>query len=463
LGRLLGAPEVAWLVERVRRRLEDGQGSDAAPLAGRVILASPSHDQRVAATRLFGPPRGRGDRLTVDLALVERTLRDGPWPAGLADAVTALTGPVRVRGREAARAAAAWRIAAAALRPAWEAHPALRAWADEWAAGGGFKRVARAEARRLGLVVGDQAALAGVGLGLARNAARVLAALPVAGELRAVLAQRLLGDAHGLDPGRPLAAVVGPAACALTARAEPRPALEELGVYASGLASTVLGLGIAARARPDPEPAAAATQAMLSAARAAPLALSLTLDQVLTGVVAPLEAGGTVFVCENPSIIESAAAGLRARARARSRSRGPAGHVTRAGGATEAGGAASGAARACVVCLSGQPSAAATRLVSRVAAAGASVLYHGDFDWPGLRIASALSRHVNWTPWRFAAHDYEALAGRAADFPGRLRLSGHPAESPWDPELARAMARRGLAIEEEAAVELLVADVLAAW
>jgi hypothetical protein len=41
-------------------------------------------------------------------------------------------------------------------------------------------------------------------------------------------------------------------------------------------------------------------------------------------------------------------------------------------------------------------------------------------------------------------------------------LAGKPAEAPWDPKLAVAMAEFGLALEEEAVADLLAKDVLAA-
>src|SRR4029077_20493381 len=45
-----------------------------------------------------------------------------------------------------------------------------------------------------------------------------------------------------------------------------------------------------------------------------------------------------------------------------------------------------------LVCIEGQPSQAARRLLGDLASRGATLLYHGDFDWPGLRIAQGLRR-----------------------------------------------------------------------
>jgi uncharacterized protein (TIGR02679 family) len=387
--------------------------------------------------------------LSVDLAALERTLRAGPWPAGVADAVVALTGQVTVRGESAARRAGAWAAATEAFAPALEAHPSLRPWFDRWISGGGHKRIARAQASRLGRGDASPEELAAIAREVLGAAARVMVALPVPGELRAVFARRTLGDAHGLDRARPVATVVGAAIQALTACDDVRGAWEAVGIGRSALASTVLCLGVPG-VIPGPwrtgdashAAVAPATIAALEAARAVPLALVLTAEQVMCGAVAPVDGHGVVFVCENPSILELAAAALR---------EAPAGSPAETGGC-----------RACLICVSGQPSVAATDLLARVSAAGAHVRYHGDFDWAGLRIAGTLARSIDWTPWRFGAADYRAAADIVSG-PSPVRLTGPPAESAWDPDLAVAMGAAGVAVEEEAVVEVLIDDVLAAW
>jgi hypothetical protein len=311
----------------------------------------------------------------------------------------------------------------------------------------------------------------------------VLAALPSPGELRAVFAQRVLGDAHGLDADRPVNRLASGAVRALTGRADTRQAWEDLGISPSGLASTVLGLGIPAitghhqESAPDSDalggvaiPGSAttrdlavrsATAAALAAARAVPMALALTLDQVTSGAVSPVGPGGTVFVCENPSVIARAAAALRELSGDPPRPPVPA---TRAAAATSHKARKPGGElpSVCLICISGQPSVAARALIAG-AAGGAEVLYHGDFDWAGLRIATVLGRGSAWTPWRFRAPDYEAALASAAGAPSSVPLRGPAAESPWDPELAAAMRGAGVAIEEEAVTDLLIADVVNAW
>jgi uncharacterized protein (TIGR02679 family) len=135
-------------------------------------------------------------------------------------------------------------------------------------------------------------------------------------------------------------------------------------------------------------------------------------------------AGRTVYVCENPNLLAIAADRLGARC-------------------------------APLVCTDGMPAAAQRTLLLQLAGAGASLLYHGDFDWPGLRIANLVVRSFGARPWRFAAADYAEAAGTC---PG-LALTGPPAPAAWDPALAPAMQERGLAVPEEALAAALLEDL----
>ncbi len=101
-----------------------------------------------------------------------------------------------------------------------------------------------------------------------------------------------------------------------------------------------------------------------------------------------------------------------------------------------------------------------------MAAGGAEFRYHGDFDWGGIRIASAVRQRVGqgqsrWQPWRYDKDAYEAaattvLAGHAVRLP---RLAGDPVQTPWDPGLAAVMARHDIRIEEELSLDTLLADL----
>ncbi|WP_413105359.1 DUF2399 domain-containing protein [Streptomyces sp. Inha503] len=51
-----------------------------------------------------------------------------------------------------------------------------------------------------------------------------------------------------------------------------------------------------------------------------------------------------------------------------------------------------------MVCLQSQSSAAVITLLCRLRHHGACLLYHGDFDWGGLHIATSLLRRISWQP-----------------------------------------------------------------
>jgi len=89
-------------------------------------------------------------------------------------------------------------------------------------------------------------------------------------------------------------------------------------------------------------------------------------------------------------------------------------------------------------------------------AAGATLHYHGDFDWPGIAIAnSLLNRYPDLRPWRFNAADLAALQ----HVPGPP-LIGDPIVASWDPELAIVLSKRGCALHEESVLDLLLTDLL---
>ncbi|NJC23830.1 uncharacterized protein (TIGR02679 family) [Arthrobacter pigmenti] len=441
LDRLLGVPGMAWFVARVRGRI---LAAGDEPLSGVVQLNEPTAEQRASAMRLVGRPKRAGSTLRVDLAVVEEILRRGPWPAGLADAVETLSGPVADRGAERAQEAAAWDAARDGLAPAAARFPRLIDWWNTWCATGVLKRAARAEAARESVAMSPA-----VGENLVSKLAAVLEMLPASGEPITLLARRAVGDAHALDMSRPLgrlAATVAKAAFIphrATAENElsHRDAWAAAGVVLSNLASTVLCLGVpgvpakaAKTVGPTPQ---MATATALEAMRAARMPVILTLDQVRSGGVRAVPRGSAIHICENPTVVEVVA--------------------ERWAGVTPVDGT-SGAGDPVLVCTYGQPSRAVIELLRRLASDGAECRYHGDFDWAGLRIARYLREQVAWVPWRYSAADYREAT--ETGMPSR-RLTGTSAESPWDPELATAMTEYGLAVEEEAVTDLLVTDVLA--
>jgi uncharacterized protein (TIGR02679 family) len=416
LHRLLGAESTGWLVQRARDRLEAGR-----PLNGTVTLAGATVEQRRAIERLTGRPARSGPSLSVSLSEVDRILRESEAaPGGLAEAVALLTGPPRDLNRDRAEVASAWAAAFAPLDAAVAGRAALAGWRAWLDATGVVRRLAPSP---------DQA------LALLGQVAAVLARLPSPGIPIGRLAAECCGDAHALDDGRPAGTLALSAVRALAALpfaadvgvGSRRTVWASAGVHLDELSSLVLCLGLPGDARTP-------LGRTLALQREAGQPTALTLRQLRChGEALPT---GSVWMCENPVVIAAAADELGSRCPP-------------------------------LVCVGGHPSDAVWRLLDLLAAGNAGFRYHGDFDWGGIRIACAV-RHraaetgAHWQPWRYDRDSYEAAAtatpaAQAAAAPPRL--TGDPVPTPWDPDLATAMAHHDVRVEEELSLDILLADL----
>jgi uncharacterized protein (TIGR02679 family) len=404
LRRLLGGPELGWFVERVRRRLESGQ-----PLDGTVTRAGADHSERAAVTRLLGRAPRPGRSLSVPLTAVDEMLRiSGACPQGLAAAVITLTGPVTPRREAADRLASAWEAAFAPLSDAVAAGQGLHDWYASLHATGLVRRLARTpeEAAPLLAVL-----------------ARLLPRLPVSPPRSlSTFAAEHTGNAHTLDQG-PLATLALDAARAISgvppgagAQAR-RDTWAAVGLLLDELSSQVVALNLPGDDR-------TATGRALAALGSVGQPAVLTLRQLVRDAPRPPR-GGTAYVCENPTVVLAAADRL-----------GPRG--------------------APLICLQGQPSTAALRLLRLYADSGWALRYHGDFDWGGFRIAGRTLAEVPWTPWRYTAADYRTAL---SDHPDTAPLTGTPVGTPWDPALADAVREAGRRIEEELVLDRLLSDL----
>ncbi|MGE0713703.1 MAG: TIGR02679 family protein [Planctomycetota bacterium] len=413
LRQALGVPALAWLVERLRARLEEGAG-----LGGRVTLGDPSPEQRAALDGLLGRRPSRGRTIGVDPSQLEQVLREGGLCRDLPEALEALGGPLVDRRSEREALERGWLELYARLEVGCADRPQLLAWIEGLRASGYLKRLSEgALARAESLVAGVLA---------------VSARLPARGKRLPVLAAETLGDAHALDPDTPLGGLLLRAAAALgAASTEPegapsdararREAWASVGVLLDELSAPALVLGLRAR-----EDTFVGRQLALHAAAGEPCRLSVRqllrepprLDREVTG---PL-----VFVCENPTVVAAAADRLGARC-------------------------------APLVCTEGQPASAVRLLLDLLARAGIQLAYHGDFDPDGLRIAGLILRRHGAIPWRFRAQDYVTSAG-GADLARETRRA---ARSPWDPALANALRLAGRAVPEERLLEDLLGDLAA--
>lgn len=407
LKRLLGDPELAWVLDRVRRRIELGQ-----PLSGTIARSTATATERGAVGRLFGRPPRAARGLSVSLGELDALLRrSGAHTGGLAAAVVTLTGPVTVRAEQTAHDARAWAHAFRRIEATTMGRPELAAWSEHIRSTGLVKRLAGAE---------PEAARE-----LLDALASVVAALPSAGESLSAFAARVTGRAHALDDGTPLGTLALGAARALAALEPPgadespaearREAWAAVGVLCDELSSTVLTLGLPGDA--------SATGRVLAAAGVSGEPVWLTLRQLVRSPPQWREAGaGDALVVENPSVVALAADELGARC-------GP------------------------IVCTNGQPRAAAMVLLRSLAAAGFRLRHHGDFDWGGLTIGNLVHRRLPAEPCQF---DRDAYLRAVAAHPHAAPLTGSPTSASWDPELGAAMREAGRRIEEElVAAELL--------
>ena len=416
LHRLLGGEPTAWLVRRARDRLEAGR-----PLTGTVTLAGATVEQRRAVERLTGRPPRSGTSLSVSLPEVDRVLREsGAAPGGLAEAVALLTGPLRDRNRDRTDTASAWAAAFAPLDDTVAGRDELAAWRGWLDATGVVRRLAPSP---------------DVALALLDQVAAVLRRLPSRGIPIGRLAAECCGDAHALDDGRPagtlavsaVRALAGLPFAAEVSADSRRMVWASVGVHLDELSSLVLCLGMPGDSR-------TALGKVLALHRETGQPAVLTLRQLRCHDEAL--AAGPVRICENPVVIAAAADEL-------------------------------GSCCPPLVCVGGQPSAAGWRLLDLLAAGGAEFRYHGDFDWGGIRIASAVRQRVGqeqsrWQPWRYDRDAYETAAATmlAVHAAARLpRLAGDPVATPWDPGLADAMARRDVRVEEEISLDALLADL----
>ncbi|MCO6008320.1 TIGR02679 family protein [Actinoallomurus purpureus] len=421
----LDQPALARLWDRLRDRLERG----GLQVRGRLRLDGVTAAEREALALLTGRPY-TGDAVSIALPDLDAQLRTGAAERGLVEVVAELRGPLtdRPAARDARRAAAeaVWAAADHALRSHGLADAAWSGpWLEEVRRAGTLARLAPENARRLIVQAIDVMALlagpASSGAGLASGSPGA-AGLPGRGEL----AERVTGTAHGLDDGTLLARIVLRAVARSLDVAPPQDARsrrelwEAAGVAVDRVSTTVLTHGLAPL---GDEP----TVRLLRDRTRAGFETHLTLRD-LNRMTWRLPPDTEVFVCENPRVVEAAA------------DRG----CTRP-----------------LVCVSGNPTTTALTLLDALHAAGARLAYRGDFDWPGIAIANRMIGRYAARPWRMRATDYEQHVATARDRGTPLPpLTGAPVDAVWDPELTPAMTALGVAVQEESALELLLADLL---
>jgi uncharacterized protein (TIGR02679 family) len=233
---------------------------------------------------------------------------------------------------------------------------------------------------------------------------------------RAVLAARLFdGRPHALDAGTPLERLARQLlATTLGSPPEmPRAAWTAAGVEVDPTSTSVLTLCLLAQGDTPVEIALRAlhgTHVVLTLAQ-------LELQQATWGQ-------RDVFVCENPSILRAAERALGPRCPP-------------------------------LVCGAGWPTDAVRALLGQLAASGATLRYHGDFDPEGVAIFRLLQREIEAVPWRYDAEAYRTALAENAD----RELPTAPIASERSDPLAQAIAAEGRAVPEELLVDRLLTDL----
>lgn len=402
LQEVLGTPALSPLIDRLASRLRRGK-----PLVGKLIIKNPTDAERDAIQSLLGRPPSSGLVVHVDLDRLAEMVRNAELAVDLSDAVVRLRGPI-ANEREALRQREqAW-------REMWDEailtlgdHAKLIECLNTLRRDGTLRR----------FVLGDHYK----GRSLLRDVIGVLLRLPHPGILLAELSAQTCGDSHALDRGQPVATLVLRCLSCLSGRdlplsaSERRNLWEAFGVASDELSGPVLVLNLRAHGE---GPLACALN--LHADSGEPYRISTR--QLLREDATTTFVNREVYVCENPSVVSAA---------------------VRKFGYRSAG----------LICVEGHPRIAAHLLLSRLAACGVQLYYHGDFDWPGIAIANAIRRKYGAIPWRMNCADYEraALVG--------LPLRGTLVTPEWDHPLAQAMKRYGRAVHEEAVVDALLSDL----
>ncbi|MEU0653377.1 TIGR02679 family protein [Streptomyces albogriseolus] len=408
----LAGPGLTRLWDAARRRLE-GNGVQAT---GSLRLAAVNAQERNDLSLLLGKPL-TGAAVTVRLDALDARLRTSAAGLGLKDVLQELGPPLTDRRAARADAAARRSHVWSSLASSLDTSPlAGQDWTRQWSD----------VLHRTGVPRGvtPEAAVRTL-----QQAVQVLAVLldPERNgtQGRGELAATVTGSAHGLDDGTWLARLVqrGVALAHGTefpSDAAGRRALWRLvSVTPDEVSSTVLTYGL--------RPAGEGWREQSLRERAAHHAEAhLTARDLLT-LRLRLPAGTVVHICENPRVVEAAADAACVRP---------------------------------LVCTSGSAATVVMTLLDALAATGCTFAYHGDFDWPGIALANRIIRRYEALPWRMGAEDYERLAARSqAEGIPQLPLDGEPVRATWDPNLAPVMTALGVALHEEATLDLLVEDL----
>ena len=403
LQQTFGNPDIEWIIRRLRQRLETG-----LDLQKRLKLQEPSPGQRESLARLLGRRMPLQGPISVRPADLEGVILHANLAASLVDAIEALSGAIENKAAKRSDEHKAWAGIFTEMEAALRETPEALDWISELGNNGLVRRLARQNLDH--------------GRSLCSHAVQIAQRLPASGAYLAEIAALVTGDGHALDPGRPLSAILLRLVSKLsgiedwrTAEGR-RTAWAGVGILVDELSAPVLTLNLRSAATGGIDHA-------LNLHAEAGEPYRITTRQLLHNQFrfSKSSIGTRVYACENPTVIAAAASTL-------------------------------GAKSAPMICIEGQPKTAAHILFFVLRRAGVNVVYHGDFDWPGIQIANLMIQRYGATPWRLAATDYE-------NSPPGISLKGRAVTACWDRNLAARMIQRQCAIHEEAVLSLLLKDL----
>jgi uncharacterized protein (TIGR02679 family) len=401
LHRLLVSPDLAQLRQRLRRRFED-EGN----LPQRMRLLNLVPHERTALAALMGAATRATNSFTLDVPTVDAMLVDAGLASSLRDALEKLDGKIVNRAALADKQRAGWAAVFAGV-----GNQSLSSWLTS--------------AQNQGLVKRHAGTRAQVAAQLLSRVELVLKFLPANGVTRSQLAAAVLGDAHALDSGRPESSIVLAVLRHVRRAGDGEQDVEEdrretwatAGVLVNELARPALFLNLPV----VPSDRSGGRHHL------APLGEPdfISLRRLLRSTPAWNVSERDVFVCENPNMLAIAADQL--------------GHDC-----------------APLVCTDGMPGAAQRTLLSQLAAAGARLWYHGDFDWPGIGIANLVIREHSVRPWRMSADDYVSATETVTT---RVPLAGAVISPSWDDKLLAQMMELNVRVAEEAVAARILPDL----
>lgn len=366
---------------------------------GRVRIEPVPGAADLALASLLGRRRGR----QIDLAVLEAALARVGAGDDLVSALDALGAPVATDRLERR----ASRQSAAESRDAFRAGAA--AWSEPWVAGW------TEDVLRAGLLAGLTAADIEQLLAEVRGVLDLARLSRATGTVRSrtEIAALAAGDAHALDVGRRLRALVERAIACEFGDAD--GAWDRAGLAPDTTSAPALVWGLAG------------LHPLLDAAGDASIPAHLSVFALRARPVAAPSAA-SVLVVENPRLVEAAAQRDHPRP---------------------------------MVCANGNPSAAVRLLLQQLRGGGARLLYHGDFDAAGLAMCDRM-RGLGAEPWHMDAVDYHAALAEADQAGVALPVDESPAPpTPWDPALQVAFDEDRRIVHEERLVNQMLAAYLA--